>query len=237
MNVRSHWIEATATGVTVGVTEFITAETLRYFKELQQRDAFLQALPVAIVIGAIVLILLLRRARAQERRDGEPVVNDFAYRTAIKGLLPFGSEDAELFGRLQREDIIKESVHAITATEFRFGVLSGESGSGKTSFLQAGLKPGLLGRKCDCVLVTFSNLDPLDSIRQALAEQLQITIKEDVSRNLLMALDVSRHSEPKPLVLLFDQFEQFFVHRRYKKEREPFLRMLADWYCDVPGSS
>src|SRR5262249_4411594 len=27
-----------------------------------------------------------------------------------------------------------------------------------------------------------------------------------------------------------DQFEQFFVHQKRKKDREPFIRQLGDWY-------
>ena len=33
-----------------------------------------------------------------------------------------------------------------------------------------------------------------------------------------------------PLVLLFDQFEQFFVHHKRKEDREPFVQVLAHWY-------
>src|SRR5262249_24923239 len=36
--------------------------------------------------------------------------------------------------------------------------------------------------------------------------------------------------ETRPLVLLLDQFEQFFVHQKRKKDREPFIRQLSDWY-------
>ena len=32
------------------------------------------------------------------------------------------------------------------------------------------------------------------------------------------------------LVLLLDQFEQFFVHQKRKKDREPFIRQLSEWY-------
>ncbi|NJP11121.1 MAG: hypothetical protein HC866_17960 [Leptolyngbyaceae cyanobacterium RU_5_1] len=34
----------------------------------------------------------------------------------------------------------------------------------------------------------------------------------------------------KPLILLFDQFEQFFVHQKRKQDREPFIQALNEWY-------
>src|SRR5689334_12059708 len=65
-------------------------------------------------------------------------------RSPIKGLLPFGFADAKLFSRLQREDDFRECLPVITDPQFRFGVFCGESGCGKTSFLQAGLWPRLM---------------------------------------------------------------------------------------------
>ena len=92
--------------------------------------------------------------------------------TAIRFLRPFGFEDAEVFGRLQREASLRECLATVTDRDFRFGVLSGESGCGKTSFLQAGLRPRLLKQNHRCVYVKFTEADPLDSVRRALAENV-----------------------------------------------------------------
>src|SRR5215475_8883398 len=86
---------------------------------------------------------------------------------AIKGLLPFGYDDAEDFAHLQRGQNMKECLQAIGDDNWRFGVLSGESGVGKTSFLQAGLWPALEKRKVRCVYVKFSDLDLFESVRRA----------------------------------------------------------------------
>src|SRR5439155_11262783 len=59
----------------------------------------------------------------------------------IKGLFPFRLDDAGIFVHLQRERDLKRCLAAIKDADFRFGVLYGESGTGKTSFLQAGLWP------------------------------------------------------------------------------------------------
>jgi hypothetical protein len=116
-----------------------------------------------IFIGAVIAAARLKR-KPTETGDLEP--------GAIKGLLPFGYEDAEDFAHLQRSQELKECVQAIGDDHWRFGVLSGESGAGKTSFLQAGLWPALEKRKARCVYVKFSDLDPFESVRRACRKRL-----------------------------------------------------------------
>lgn len=72
-------------------------------------------------------------------------------RSAIKGLRSFTFEDADLFFRLQRQTMLEECFRAIVDREFKLGILFGESGCGKTSFLQAGLAPILLRQRNDCL--------------------------------------------------------------------------------------
>ncbi|MCP4403286.1 MAG: hypothetical protein GY801_39010, partial [bacterium] len=91
----------------------------------------------------------------------------------VKGLHSFQPEDAEIFARLQRQDAIKECLTAITYPDFRFGILTGESGCGKTSFLHAGLTPALLNRGYTCIYVKFTDINPLDSIRYAIIGHIQ----------------------------------------------------------------
>jgi len=157
-------------------------------------------------------------------------------RSAIKYLRPFEFEDAELFRRLQREGSLQECLEAISDRDFRFGILSGESGCGKTSFLQAGLRPRLLAQTVPhrCIYVKLTDLDPLDSIRQALTDQLQFLKESLAGLDLLPLLTVAVQADPQPLVLLFDQFEQFFAHRKLREERESFVNALAKWYKSKP---
>src|SRR5262249_21712620 len=35
-----------------------------------------------------------------------------------------------------------------------------------------------------------------------------------------------------PIVLLFDQFEQFFVHRKRRGDRAPFVQALVRWFAE-----
>ncbi|MEK7727349.1 MAG: SUMF1/EgtB/PvdO family nonheme iron enzyme [candidate division KSB1 bacterium] len=98
----------------------------------------------------------------------------FPGRTALKALRPFDKEDAEIFQRLQRERELHDCLVALTDREFRLGILFGESGCGKTSFVQAGLWPNLPAFSATHfpIYVKFSELDPFVSVRHALREQL-----------------------------------------------------------------
>jgi hypothetical protein len=180
-----------------------------------------------LVIGAVFVAAIVAAWRVRPR---EKTRRDLAERSAIKGLLPYGEKDAELFARLQREQDLTECVDALTANDFRFGVLCGESGNGKTSFLQAGLRPALPQNNHRCVYIKCTELDPIEAIRQALLEQLAPPDKVKWTPSLPEMLETTARLDTKPLVVILDQFEQFFVHRPRKKEREPFLAALEEWF-------
>jgi tetratricopeptide (TPR) repeat protein len=177
---------------------------------------------VGAVFGAAVIASWRVLPREKHRLD-------LAERTAIKGLLPYGTSDAALFVRLQRENDLTECFQAITAREFRFGVLCGESGNGKTSFLKAGLQPRLPERGHRCVYVKCTDLDPVEAIRQTLLEQLQLD-KNRVPSTLPEMLETVAGLDSRPLILILDQFEQFFVHRQRKKDRALFLTAMETWF-------
>jgi hypothetical protein len=160
--------------------------------------------------------------------------SDVAEHQVIRGLRPYTRTDAKIFNRLQRHDILRECLTSICDQEFRLGILSGESGSGKSSFLQAGLLPTLSNRDHTCVYVKFSEQPPQESIRQALIDQLQFLTD---AHDPLRVLASTAQSEKRPIVLLFDQFEQFFIHQKRKIDREVFINDLARWYTSKPTQS
>ena len=172
------------------------------------------------VIGLIFMGAVIVAWRTGLRRAARAPV-DFTERKALKALRPFGFEDADIFVRLQREQNLWECLDAITDLAFRFGILCGDSGCGKTSFLQAGLWPALLKQTTpyQCVYVKFTDHDPLDTLRQALAEKFQLPHDMAATAEVLTLLESVAPPGSPPLVLLFDQFEQFFVHHKRKEDR------------------
>ncbi|WP_231561689.1 ATP-binding protein [Nitrosococcus oceani] len=184
---------------------------------------------IALFLSALILAI---RAKAREQ-EISPI--DLSERSAVKGLWSFTYEDADLFKRLGRTDSLRKCLDNVTHPEFRFGVLSGESGCGKTSFLQAGLWPGLESRGFRCLYVKLTERNPLAVIRQALARQTEIPQAPVNELDVPAILEAAAGGEPassdnKGVVLVLDQFEQFFVHQRYKADRQPFLEALAAWY-------
>jgi len=197
--------------------------------------ALLGLLP--FVVAVVIAI------RSPSSVKGRP--RDLAGHSAIKGLLPFELGDAELFVRLQREPIVRDCTQAIIDSNFRIGFLCGESGCGKTSVLRAGIWPKLLREQQCCFYVQFNDQQPDESIRQAIIEQLSVEQVTQVNssidpRDSLKNIDLSTllgaiaSSEHRPIVLLLDQFEQFFIHHRRKAQRSSFLEDLARLYSAPP---
>lgn len=180
-------------------------------------------------ISSVVLIFVAAFVVAL-RSNNRPAPKPTIERRAIKGLRPFAFNDAEIFTRLQRDENLREALVSITSKEFRFGVLSGESGAGKTSFLQAGLWPHLPKHNHRCLYVKLTEADPVESIRQTCIEQKLIPEELPATTRLLEILGSCTRGSSDPLVLLLDQFEQFFVHHKRRSNRKEFVQDLTEWY-------
>ena len=145
----------------------------------------------------------------------------------IKGLHAFEYTDAPIFRQLQREDEIRYFGEAMLNKAFVIGMLTGVSGSGKTSFLQAGLQPKLEESGIDVVYVKFSDTPPIISIIQAIEKQAQLKIS---SKATFVEIITKVAPLTKPTLLVFDQFEQFFTHFRTEEERSLFINDLFQWH-------
>jgi hypothetical protein len=160
-----------------------------------------------IAAGLLVLVTLIVGFRTVPRlqRMAAPKIDVHAAR----GLVPFNLEDGDLFAQLERGVMLQRVLAALSDPNFRFGILSGLSGTGKTSFLRAGLLAQLRKSNVPTAYVELSNDDPLASIQRELKRQGHSTIKG---------------------VLLLDQFEQFFLHQRTEEQRKPLADALVRWY-------
>lgn len=181
---------------------------------------------VLLFIGALVVAVITMPSSTPVSDGSEPAAR------VIKGLRPFNREDAAVFSQLQREVSLRECCEVVTSDTYKFGILMGESGCGKTSFLQAGLWPRLtIPESCHhAVYIRFSDQEPITTVCKALAEQLEMPLEWLSDSSFSTLLEQASETAGKPIVLLFDQFEQFFVHNPRKAERSPFIQSLNDWY-------
>ena len=182
-----------------------------------------------IITGALFVGAVMVAVRDILKSGSTGTAIQYAANSPIKGLRSFDFEDAGIFRKLQRNEDINTCTQGLGEKEFRFGVLTGESGCGKTSFLRAGLYPALIKDNCACVVVKLRNEPPLLSIREALKEQLdgEITPGVDLS-SLKQLLEYYLHrGQKEELVLIIDQFEQFFTQQ--KTWRAASLLLMNCW--------
>ena len=143
-------------------------------------------------------------------------------------------EDAELFfGREQETDDVIEMIR-----EQRLSVLFGEMGRGKTSLLCAGVMARMLDEADEAdadhgtpwlpIYVRCSG-DPMESTRQAVSDTLaeHEIARIDEDKPLPELIETALEVAERPLVLLIDQFEEYFVKTGDRVQQE-FANQLAE---------
>lgn len=146
-----------------------------------------------------------------------------------KFLYSFGLEDAHtFFGR----ELATENFYGRVMGE-RLIVLCAPSGAGKTSLLNAGLSPRLIQAGHAPIYVRAYD-DPIHAIQQALAAlsgssepPFQLSLRDG------LAWACARSGrQGQELVIILDQFEDFFISRPERERRQPLIDALADSYDD-----
>ncbi|WP_433539788.1 caspase, EACC1-associated type [Streptosporangium sandarakinum] len=141
-----------------------------------------------------------------------------------RGLGVFGPEDADLFfGR-------DELTETLTGRALADGLLvvTGPSGSGKSSLLRAGLIPALQrldGRPC---MIMAPGTDPLGELIRSLAPAPTGDLRERLTGDprLLREL-VASETEPRTVIVV-DQFEEVFTAPIDETEMALFIRVLTE---------
>jgi WD40 repeat protein/serine/threonine protein kinase len=141
---------------------------------------------------------------------------------AFRGLLSFHEADRERFYGREAETVAL--LCTVARHDFRFGVLFGESGCGKTSLLKAGLVPKLW-EEGFVPIYCRAYTDPLAALLSECRKRSRLDIREgepplDYLRRVAAELDAT-------LVVICDQFEEFFINFRAEAEREPFVSLVA----------
>jgi WD40 repeat protein/serine/threonine protein kinase len=163
---------------------------------------------------------------AAQKRAGMPA-QTLPGGAAFRGLLPFQEADRSRF--YGRETETAALFELIRHGDFRFGVLFGESGCGKTSLLRAGLLP-MLWDEGYVPIYCRSYKDPLSAALEECRKRSQVDRVEgeppiEYFRRVARDLGAT-------LVIICDQFEEFFVSHRSPEEREPFVSFMAKCYGD-----
>jgi hypothetical protein len=148
-----------------------------------------------------------------------------------KFLYPFEVEDEGIF--FGRERAVEGLYQKLTAD--RLTVLHARSGAGKTSLLNAGLSPCLI-RQGRLPVYARAYEGPALAIKRAIAppslgpwpELLpKFTLHEFLG---LACQHLGRQTQE--LVIILDQFEEFFVSWPEQDHRQPFVDALSDCYDD-----
>jgi hypothetical protein len=149
-----------------------------------------------------------------------------------KSLYPFEIEDADIF--FGRDAAIEDLYEAVLKD--RLTILHAKSGTGKTSLLNAGLSPRLILERRLPVYVRRQD-DPVGAVKQSIAPSMsglwpeslvELTLYEFLG--LVCADCLSRETEE--LIVILDQFEEFFIFGPERERGWPFIEDLADCYND-----
>jgi hypothetical protein len=181
-----------------------------------------------LIVGLLIVSAFIIEIR-RPRIPNNPVIGALQKNSAIRDLYAFDFDDTEIFKQLQRNVILDKITKAIINPDFKFGILYGESGCGKTSFLKAGLCAALKqnGHYLP-VYIKFDKESPETYLYTALKKELPSTNLPGNNHDLLAA--VLNQNNGKSIIFIFYQFEQFFLHQPRVEQRVTFIQLLASWY-------
>ncbi|MEP6707862.1 MAG: protein kinase, partial [Pyrinomonadaceae bacterium] len=176
---------------------------------------WLTGAPFVLASLCLVAWILLRRTRSIT-----PPAQSL--HVAFRGLLPFQEADREHFyGR----DLDTRALYGmVTHQIFRFGVLFGDSGSGKTSLLRAGVVPRLWEQGF-VPLYFRSFTDPLVAVMEECRKRSRLDF--EAGESPVVYLRRASRKLDAPLVIICDQFEEFFVNFKTADQRAPFIDFVA----------
>jgi hypothetical protein len=155
----------------------------------------------------------IRRAQATLHLTATNGVATTAPRKSLlRALQPFDQDDT-LFGRdMEVQDI--ETL--VTGADFRFGVVFGRTGCGKTSLLRAGLMPRLIARGFTAIYLPR----PIDLMR---------TLHDALATN-------SQDAALAGTIVVVDQFEELFLQQPAKDAHADLAMLIAQCMRAGPAS-
>jgi HEAT repeat protein len=165
----------------------------------------------------------------------KPTRNNLKIMQPYKGLQPYTETDKDnFFGREAEKRILIDKIltHKLT---FLFAA----SGVGKSSLLRAAVlpelkQPGRMDREPLDVIYYNDWVDnPLNSLKKFIVDDLkakgQLTADYSLDLNLSLAafFHICTAFTSEPLVIILDQFEEFFNYQRFSEYYQPVISELA----------
>lgn len=145
------------------------------------------------------------------------------------GLVPYEASHAEyFFGRERESDIIATNLRVAKLT-----VLYGPSGVGKSSLISAGVEPELEHFRDEFFTIVFRHWrdDPVVSLNEEFGRTLDTAERPD-SRGLTESLVWWKEKVGRPLLIIFDQFEELFLYHPSEEGPETFTSGLPAALAD-----
>ncbi|MEZ4682472.1 MAG: ATP-binding protein [Caldilineaceae bacterium] len=141
-----------------------------------------------------------------------------------RGLAPFRLQDAAFyFGRDEEQALILSLMRSKPVLW-----LHGQSGTGKTSLIQAGLLPQLLEEDTLPIYIRAFDESPTIALKKVILKARWSPELDLAKQSLLTYLArLAAVTHQKRLVLLFDQFEEFFT-KVQDETRKQFIVEVAD---------
>jgi hypothetical protein len=155
--------------------------------------------------------------------------NAKSLRSPYKFLDYYETDDEPIFFGRERETATL--VSDVIST--RIVVLFAKTGSGKTSLINAGVRPRLHELDYETLYVRVER-DPAASVRTALRNRGLLSEDPDKTAVALALRSAARRMQ-RPVVVFFDQFEEFFIYMRDPDDEErarDFISNVAALYRD-----
>jgi hypothetical protein len=181
------------------------------------------------LVGVAVFLWRRKQRKLQERINRDELLKEFeksrVARASFRGLASFGSEDF-LPGPQRRRDA--GTIFAqVSSDAFRFGIVSGDTGAGKSSMLRAELSRLLKDSGFAVELLVSPRQAWLDAgINTPDVDQAVRIIKEWVGTRF--------SSTTAPRFLIIDQFEELFIRFRTNADRCKVGRYLDELIRGIP---
>jgi HEAT repeat protein len=153
------------------------------------------------------------------------------HQNPYKFLYAYDVQDKDIyFGREKASAKLIQSIQ-----KDRLTILHANSGAGKTSIINAGISFELI-QNGQLPIYARAYRDPVNSIKQAICSHMLgpwPDILDDLGLQEFLGLVCAHLSrKTKEIIIIFDQFEEYYIFWPDKNYREPFLQEVSSCYFD-----